>query len=88
MDLPPTDLPMSSPECPLAVYSYEMERLSAIDPAMEATAFVTAPVTHVATAILDPSSFEVGQSRERVHGSSSFPEPGWARAPNTASGGK
>jgi hypothetical protein len=87
-NLPSTELPVSFPEFPLVVYSGEMERLSATDSAMDATGFATTPVTHFATAILDPSSLEVGQSRESVHGSSSFPEPSCAGAPNTACGSK
>lgn len=88
VDLPQTDLPMSFPEYPLVVCSDEMKHLPAIDPAMEASAFAAAPVTRVATAILDSSSITVGQSKERVHGSSSFPGPGCAGGPNTASGGE
>jgi hypothetical protein len=85
---PDIELPVSFPECTLVVYSDEMERLSATDPAVDAPGFATTPVTRIATAILDPSSLEVGQSKERGHSSSSFPEPSCAGAPSTACSGK
>jgi hypothetical protein len=85
---PDIELPVSFPECTLVIYSDEMERLSATDSAMDVPGFATTPVTRIATAILDPSSLEVGQSKERVQGSSSFPEPSCAGAPSTACGSK
>lgn len=87
-DLPNTDLPLSFPQGPLVVHTDITESLAADDSAMEATAFATAPVTHVATAIRDPSPLRPGQSDERVHGPSSFPDPSCAEPPDTASGGK
>lgn len=85
-DSPNTELPLSFPVCPLFAYSDGMEHLSANDSATEATKFATAPVSHVATAVLGTSSLEIGQSKERVHDSSGFPEPSYAGVPNTASG--
>jgi hypothetical protein len=68
--------------------SNRMESLSATDSAMNAAAFPTTPVTHVATAVLDPPSLGIEHSTKRNHGLFGFLEPNCAEALNTASGGR
>lgn len=87
-DLPNTEFSAFFPECLVVSDSDRMERLSATDSAMDAAAFPTTPVTHVATAVLDPPSLGIEHSTKRVHGLFGFPEPNCAGALNTASGGR
>jgi hypothetical protein len=87
-DLPNTEFSAFFPQCPVVSGSDRMERLSATDSAMDAAGFPATPVTHVATAVLDPPSLGIEHSTKRVHGLFGFPEPNCAEALNTASGGR
>jgi hypothetical protein len=88
MGLPNTKQFGSFPGYPIIPVSDEIEYLPAINSAMDATGSAMRPVTHIATAILDPPQLRVGHSTESVHGFPSFPGPSCTGASNTASGGK